>query len=112
MRALDPASSVSQRPQISPDISGITTNPSDTDEVLRERVRLAMPRILADMGRRIGEATWSQAPGSAYMAGADKARMIRETTEAFQRNLSQRSMHDIAEEAFVLLAKRRDGARE
>jgi hypothetical protein len=101
---------VSQHPQIVPDISLVSTAPTDTDDVLHERIRLAMPRIIADMARRSGEANWSQVPGSAYMSGADKARMIRETAEAFERNLTQRSIHDIADDVFRQLKRRRDGA--
>lgn len=68
-----------------------------------------MPRIIADLARRTGEANWNQIPGSAYLSGADKARMIRETSEAYQRNLSERKLADLADEVFHLVVKRRDG---
>ncbi len=67
-----------------------------------------MPKIIADLARRTGEAAWSSMPGAVHMASSDKARMIRETTEAFERNLSAKKIGDLTEAVFRKLIEKRD----
>ena len=99
---------MSSLPHLDPDISLIPVSRNDTDDLLYERARLAMPRIIADLARRSGEAAWSTMPGAVHMASADKARMIRETAEAFERNLTQKKIGDLTEVVFKKLLEKRD----
>jgi hypothetical protein len=97
--------------QLIPDLTLINTSPDDPDEILRERARAALPRIIADLGRQAGEAAWRDTPVSLEMPESDKARLVRETAEAYQRNLTQRQMNEIADDVYRRLKARRDGAR-
>jgi hypothetical protein len=99
---------VSSFPHLDPDVSQIPVSPNDTDDVLYERARFAMPRIIADLARRTGEAAWSSMPGAVHMASSDKARMMRETAEAYERNLTPRKIGDLTEVVFKKLLERRD----
>ena len=99
--------------QLTPDITLVNNVlPTDTEEILRQRAYSSLPRIIADLGRQSGEAAWRDMPMSKEMPAADKARLIRETGDAYQKNLTQREMYDILEEVVErLLAKRGDGTK-
>jgi hypothetical protein len=97
--------------QLIPDLTLISASPTDPDEVLRERARAALPRIIADLGRQAGEAAWRDTPLSLEMPEPDKARLMKETADAYQRNLTQRQMNDIADEVFRRLREQRDVAQ-
>jgi hypothetical protein len=99
---------VPPNPKLIPDISLIAAQSTDTDEVLRERVHLALPRIIADLGRQAGEAAWKDMPASVEMSLSDRTRLIRETAGAYQRNLTQRQINDIAEDVFRRLRAQGD----
>jgi hypothetical protein len=95
-------------PKLIPNISFIAAQPTDPDEVLRERARLALPRIIADLGRQAGEAAWKDMPASIDMPVSDKARLIRETADAFQRKLTQREINDVLDDVLRRLRDQRD----
>jgi hypothetical protein len=95
--------------KISPDISLVSVQPADTEDMLRKRIRLALPRIIEDLGRQAGEAAWRDNPPPIELDESDKARLMRETAEAYQRKLSQRQINEIAEEVLRQIKARQDG---
>ena len=97
-------------PKLIPNLSFIAAQPTDPDEVLRERARVALPRIIADLGRQAGEAAWKDMPASIEMPVSDKARLIRETADAFQRKLTSLEINDILDEVLTRLRDQRDAA--
>jgi hypothetical protein len=72
--------------------------PTDSDQVIRRRAYSALPRLIADLARQAGEAAWRDMPLASDMADADKERLIKETADAYERNLTQRQMNEIVDE--------------
>ena len=94
--------------QLTPDITLVhNVLPTDTEEILRKRAYSALPRIIADLGRQAGEAALRGMPMSKEMPEGDKARLIRETAEGYEKNLTQRQMYDVLEDVVERLLKQK-----
>ena len=70
-----------------------------------------MPRIIADLARRTGEAAWNTIPGAMHMSSADKARMARETAQAFERDLTPQKLAVLTDAVLKMLIEKREGLR-
>lgn len=97
-----------EKKQPVPNIDFITLYGADSDDILWERARLALPQVIRDLARQAGEIAWSDTPGGLDLSLGDRARLVRETSEAYQRNLTQRETSDICEQVHRLLRAKRD----